>query len=142
MKFAKMDPSTFLILCVIGVAAGILSGFVGVGGGIIIVPALVLVLGYDQMMAQGTSVFLMLPPIGIAAAMNYHKAGNINFTVGIIIASAFILGAYFGSKWALKISPAVVKIVFGAFLLIMAFKLGGDGLSDYKKDLKNSKNDK
>jgi uncharacterized protein len=142
MKLPKMDVNTFLILCVIGVAAGILSGFVGVGGGIIIVPALVIILGYPQMLAQGTSVFLMLPPIGIAAVFNYHKSGNINFTVGIVIACAFVFGAYLGSKWALKINPAIVKLIFGCFLIFIAIKLSFDGYSQYRKDVKTAKNDK
>ena len=93
-----MSVSTLIILLVIGLMGGILSGLVGVGGGIIIVPALVYFLGLSQHSAQGTSLALMLPPIGILAAMNYYKAGSLNIKYALVIAIAFIIGGYFGSK--------------------------------------------
>ncbi|MDC0303372.1 sulfite exporter TauE/SafE family protein [Flavobacteriales bacterium] len=118
-----MDPTTIIILLLIGVCAGLLSGFVGVGGGIIIVPALVFFLGYSQHMAQGTSLTLMLPPIGLLAFYNYHKSGNTNIYGALIIAVAFILGAYFGSKLAISLDQKLVKKIFGAVMLLASIKL-------------------
>lgn len=119
----KMDISTLLILVLIGIAAGTLSGFIGVGGGLIIVPALVYFMGFSQLQAQGTSLAIMLPPIGIMAAMNYYKAGNVNLTYALIIALTFIIGGYFGSKIALKVSPVKVKFAFGLLLLYTAVRM-------------------
>ena len=118
-----MTIQTVFMLILIGLAAGTLSGFVGVGGGVIMVPAMMYVLGMSQHMAQGTSLFLMLFPIGILAVMNYYKAGEINWTYGIIIACAFVFGGYFGSKLALKISPHLVKLIFGFLMLYVAGRM-------------------
>ncbi|HIO16490.1 MAG TPA: sulfite exporter TauE/SafE family protein, partial [Flavobacteriales bacterium] len=100
-----MELSTLFILLAIGICAGIASGFVGIGGGLIIVPALIYFLGLDQHTAQGTSLALMLPPIGILAAMNYHSEQSIEWTYSALIAVTFIVGAWFGSKWSLRLSP-------------------------------------
>ena len=118
-----MRLSTFLILVFIGIVAGILSGFVGIGGGIIIVPALIYFLGLSQHDAQGTSLALMLPPIGILAVMNYYKAGNLNINYAIVVAIAFIVGGYFGSKISLKLDPNLVKKVFGLVMLLASLKI-------------------
>lgn len=123
LKPVNMDPTTIIILLLIGICAGLLSGFVGVGGGIIIVPALVFFLGYTQHMAQGTSLTLMLPPIGLLAYYNYYKSGNTNLYAALIIAAAFILGAYFGSKLAISLDQKVVKKIFGAVMLLASIKL-------------------
>jgi uncharacterized membrane protein YfcA len=123
MKFKEMTPQTIIILLIIGIFAGMMSGFIGVGGGIIIVPALVYFMGLTQHQAQGTSLLLMLPPIGILAVMNYAKAGNINWWYGGIIALAFIIGGYFGSKISLKLHPGVVKLVFGIIMIYVSFKM-------------------
>lgn len=123
LKPLNMDPTTIIILLLIGICAGLLSGFVGVGGGIIIVPALVFFLGYSQHMAQGTSLTLMLPPIGLLAFYNYHKSGNTNIYAALIIAAAFILGAYFGSKLAISLDQKLVKKIFGAVMLLASIKL-------------------
>lgn len=134
MKNHNMSLATILGLLAIGVLAGILSGFVGVGGGIIIVPALVYIFGFGQHMAQGTSLFLMLPPIGILAFMNYYKSGQVNITYGLLIAVAFVAGGYFGSKIALKISPAIVKMIFGAIMAYAAFKMIVSGYNMYSNE--------
>ena len=127
-----MTLNTIIILILIGVFAGILSGFVGIGGGILIVPALVYFFGMTQMEAQGTSLFLMLPPIGILAVMNYYKTGNVNIWYGMIIAAAFVLGGYFGSKLSLRLSPNVVKVIFGTFMLYVAFKMIWSGYQGFQ----------
>lgn len=119
-----MHVNTILILLIIGVLAGILSGMIGVGGGIIIVPALVYFMGMSQHGAQGTSLALMLPPIGILAAMNYYKAGALNIKYALIISIAFILGGYIGSKISISyVSEESMKRIFGIVMLIASIKL-------------------
>lgn len=118
-----MDTNTLIILVSIGMLAGILSGFVGVGGGILIVPALVYFLGLTQHQAQGTSLFILLLPVGIFAVMNYWKTGNVNWKFGLIIACTFLIGGYIGSKLALKLSPALVKFIFGIIMAYASFRL-------------------
>ena len=130
-----MDITTLFILICIGVTAGILSGFIGVGGGIIIVPGLIYFLGLPQHMAQGTSLALMIPPIGILAVYNYHKAGEINYYYAGIIALAFVLGGFFGSKLSLKIAPNTVKFVFGLIMLYVAVRLIGTSYKSFFSDL-------
>jgi len=119
----KMDISTLFILVGIGIAAGILAGFIGVGGGIIIVPALIYFLGLSQHMAQGTSLALMLPPIGVLAVYNYHRAGEINFSYAAIIAIAFVIGGFFGSKLSLRLSSSTVKFFFGVVMLYVSVRM-------------------
>lgn len=119
-----MDFTTIIILLLIGLFAGILSGLIGVGGGLIIVPALVYFLGMTQHSAQGTSLALMLPPIGILAAMNYYRAGALNMKYALVIAIAFVIGGYFGSKISIEIiSETTMKKVFGFIMLVAAIKL-------------------
>lgn len=118
-----MDMNTLILLLCIGLIAGIASGFVGIGGGMIIVPALVFGLGLSQHMAQGTSLAMMIPPIGILAVMSYYRAGQIQLEYAAVLAVTFVLGAWLGSKWALKINPAMVRLVFGAFMLFAAGRL-------------------
>jgi len=118
-----MTTQTILILVTIGVVAGILSGFVGVGGGVVIVPCLVYFLGLTQHQAQGTSLFILVLPVGILAVMNYSKTANINWGYGIVIALTFVIGGYIGSKLSLKLSPSVVKLTFGIIMAIVSFKL-------------------
>lgn len=129
-----MDSQTVLLLILIGVISGILSGFVGVGGGIIIVPALIYVLGMSQFEAQGTSLFVLLLPVGILAVHNYHKTDQVNWKFGLIIAIAFVVGGFIGSKLALKMSPAVVRIIFGAIMAIVSVKLITSGINTLSND--------
>lgn len=119
-----MTLSTLVILICIGLLAGFLSGMIGIGGGIIIVPALVYLLGVSQLSAQGTSIALMLPPIGILAAMNYYKAGSLNIKYAAIIAVTFIIGGYIGSRMSLDyLSEAAMKKVFGIILMVVSIKM-------------------
>ena len=118
-----MDTQTVLILVAIGIIAGILSGFVGVGGGVVIVPALVYILGMTQYQAQGTSLFVLLLPVGILAVHNYWKTSNINWQFGLIIAVTFVVGGYIGSKLALRISPSLVRLIFGVIMAYVSFRM-------------------
>jgi uncharacterized membrane protein YfcA len=120
-----MTTETILILIVIGLAAGTLSGLVGVGGGIIIVPALVFFLGFSQQAAQGGSLGLLLLPAGILAVINYYKQGFIDLKVVGIMCAAFVLGGWVGSKLALSLSQEVVKKIFAVVLFYTAFKMMG-----------------
>ena len=112
-----------IILLVIGLAAGIISGFLGIGGGLIIVPALAMLLGYSQHQAQGTSLALLLPPIGIFAVLNYHKAGFVDIKAAALMCITFIVGSYFASKVAVELPENILKKIFGVFLLFYALKL-------------------
>jgi hypothetical protein len=115
-----VELSTLFILLLIGVIAGIASGFVGIGGGLIIVPALIYFTGLDQHTAQGTSLAMMLPPIGILAAMNYHSEQSVEWVYAGCLALTFIVGAWLGSKWSLKLSPTIVRLIFAGFMIYTA----------------------
>ncbi|MCK5845962.1 MAG: sulfite exporter TauE/SafE family protein [Bacteroidales bacterium] len=119
----KMTFTTILILMIIGLLAGILSGFAGVGGGVIIIPALIFFLGMTQFEAQGTSLALMIPPIGFLAAVNYYKEGYINWKYAIILALFFFIGGYIGSKMALTIPQNIVKKGFAVFIILVGVKM-------------------
>jgi uncharacterized membrane protein YfcA len=119
----KLSMENILILLCIGLAAGCLSGLVGVGGGIIIVPALVYFLSFNQQMAQGTSLSILLLPTGIFAVMNYYQKGYVDWKVALIIASSFLLGGFIGSKVAISLDQNVVKKIFAAFMVLMGLKM-------------------
>ena len=118
-----MSVSTFIILIIIGLLAGILSGLVGVGGGILMIPLLIIFLGLTQHQAQGTALFVMLPPIGILAAINYYKEGFVKWEYAIVIAFTFVIGGYLGSKLSLSLPPQMVRRIFGVIMLLGAIKL-------------------
>jgi len=119
----NLSMNEILILLCIGIAAGVLSGMVGVGGGIIIVPALVFFLGFSQQMAQGTSLSILLLPTGIFAVMNYYQKGYVDWKVALIIASSFLLGGFIGSKIAISLDQNLVKKIFAAFMVLMGLKM-------------------
>lgn len=120
-----MNAETIVVLILVGLAAGTLSGLVGVGGGIIIVPALVFFLGFSQQAAQGTSLGLLLLPVGILAVINYYNRGFIDLKVIAIMCAAFVIGGWLGSKLALSISQEAVKRIFAVVLFYTAFKMMG-----------------
>ena len=124
-KSYKMSAQIFLILVLVGLAAGMLSGLIGVGGGIIIVPCLVYFLGFSQHQAQGTSLGLLLLPIGILAVMNYYNKGYIDVKYVGIMAIGFILGGWLGSKVSLALPEDTLKKIFALILLYTAFKMMG-----------------
>jgi uncharacterized protein len=120
-----MTTELVIIVLVIGLCAGVLSGLVGVGGGLIIVPALIFFLGFNQHQAQGTSLGLLLLPVGILAVINYYNKGNVDVKVVGIMSIAFIAGGWLGSKLALRLPEDTVKKIFAVFLFYSAFKLLG-----------------
>lgn len=119
----NMTLSMVLILILIGIFTGVMAGMLGIGGAIIMVPALVYIMGLSQQSAQGTSLAVMLPPIGIIAAMNYYKAGHVNMKYALILAAFFIVGSYFGSKVSLALPGHILKKIFGFLLLAVAAKM-------------------
>ena len=118
-----MDIQTILIIILVGVAAGMLSGLVGVGGGIIIVPSLVYFIGFSQKTAQGTSLALIMLPVGIFGVMQYYKQGHVDYKIVGILAIGFLAGSYFGSKVALTISQETLKKVFAMLMIVIAVKM-------------------
>mgnify|MGYP001580316564 CR=1 FL=1 len=118
-----MSATVIISLLIIGVLAGILSGLIGVGGGVIMIPLLVFVLGYSQHAAQGTSLAVLAIPVTFIAAYNYYSEGYINWKFALIIALGFLVGGYFGSKLAISINQSMLKKIFGVILLIAAIKM-------------------
>lgn len=118
-----MSINITITLLLIGLIAGFISGLIGIGGAIIMIPALLYFLGMNQYEAQGTSLAVMLPPIGILAAYNYYKAGQLNIKFALIIALAFIIGGYLGSKVALNIPIGYIRRFFGIALLLISIHI-------------------
>lgn len=112
-----------IILVLIGLIAGAFSGMFGIGGGLVMVPAMVFFLSMSQHSAQGTSLGVLVIPVAAVAAYNYYKAGELNVKFAVIIALSFVVGGYFGSKLSLGISEVMLKRVFGVLMLAMAVKL-------------------
>ena len=107
----------------LGILAGGLAGLVGVGGGIIIVPALIYLFHFTQKTAQGTTLALLVPPIGLLAAWTYYKAGEVNVKAAVFIIVGFIIGSYLSSHFANSIQDKELTRIFGAFLLVVAAKM-------------------
>ncbi len=123
LKKNTMDIQTILIIVLVGIAAGILGGMVGVGGGIIIVPALVYFIGFSQKTAQGTSLALIMLPVGILGVMQYYKQGHVDFKVVGILAAGFFIGSLFGSKIALGLPQETIKKTFAVLMILIAIKM-------------------
>jgi len=118
-----MSIITIIILIIIGVAAGALSGLVGVGGGLIIVPSLVYFVAFSQKAAQGTSLGILLLPVGILAVLQYYQKGFVDLKVVLIVSAGFLIGGWFGSKLAIKLPVATIKKLFAIFMLLTALKM-------------------
>ncbi|XZF14281.1 sulfite exporter TauE/SafE family protein [Chitinophagaceae bacterium MMS25-I14] len=117
-----MSAGTIIALLVLGLIAGILSSMVGIGGGIVVVPALVFLFGLSQKTAQGTSLAMLLPPIGIMGVLVYHKSGNIRWDFALLLVAAFIVGSYFGANWVKNLNTIVIKRIFAIFMIVVAIK--------------------
>jgi len=107
----------------VGLAAGTLSGLLGIGGAVVIIPALVYIFGYSQKLAQGTTLLLMVPPIGLLAALQYYRAGDVDLKAGAIIAVLFFAGGFFGAKLALVVDPNLLRKIFAVCLAAIAAKM-------------------
>jgi uncharacterized membrane protein YfcA len=125
MKPKSMDTNMIIGLLLIGLAAGVLGGMVGVGGGLIVVPALVFFFGFTQHEAQGTSLGLLVLPVALFGMLNYYKQGYVDFKVVGLLAFSFLIGSYFGSKWALSLPQETIKKYFAILLFYTAVKMIG-----------------
>ena len=112
-----------IFLVFLGLIVGILSGILGIGGAVFIVPALVYILGWQQHMAQGTTLAMLVPPIGILAAMKYYQAGHVNLAVAGVLCAGFFVGGYFGGEIANKLPADTLRKIFGAALLLISLKM-------------------
>jgi uncharacterized membrane protein YfcA len=138
----KMDINTIIILIIIGFATGVLGGMVGVGGGVILVPALVFILGFSQLDAQGTSLALIMFPVGLLAVIQYYKQGHVDFNIVFLLAIGFVIGSFFGSKISLSIPQQTVKRIFAVLMLVIAVKmLFFDNIQEKKSITTDSKVD-
>ncbi len=119
-----MDSTTLVIgLVVLGLVAGYLSGLVGIGGGIIMVPVLVFFFGFTQHKAQGTTLALLMIPVGIFGVMNYHKTGNVDIKTALLLCCGFVLGSYLGSKTAISLSQDALRKIFAVLMFIVAIRM-------------------
>jgi uncharacterized protein len=114
------DLPEIVKLCALGGVAGVLSGMFGIGGGLVIVPALVLIFGFDTKTAVGTSLFVILLPTGLLGVLEYYKNGQLRIPAGLLIALGVFVGAFFGAKLAGAVSEATMKRCYAVFLLLVA----------------------
>ena len=115
--------NNFLIIASIGIISGILGGLLGLGGAIIIIPALAIFLGYSQQMAQGTALIMMVLPVGALAAYQYYQKGFVDIKASLILAAFFFIGGYFGAKFATQIPELFMKRIFAVLLVGIAVKM-------------------
>lgn len=113
----------FLAFALIGLAAGILSGLFGIGGGIIIIPALLFFMDFSQLKAQGTTLAILLPPVGLLAFLEYYKRGNVDIFAGIVICIFLFIGAKFGAQFANQLPVELLKKLFAVLLVFVGFRM-------------------
>lgn len=118
-----MAFNEIIVYLFIGLAAGLLSGGMGVGGGIIVIPSLVFAMGFTMKEAQGTSLALMTMPVMLIATINYYKAGSVNWKVALLMACTFVIGGYIGSKLSIHVPDKLMRKIFGVFMIIAALKM-------------------
>ncbi|MEM6453048.1 MAG: sulfite exporter TauE/SafE family protein [Cyanobacteria bacterium P01_D01_bin.105] len=112
-----------LLLLFLGLAVGAISGLIGIGGGVLFTPALVYLLGFSQHEAQGTTLALLVPPIGILGAWTYYQRGYVNLQAAALICVGFVLGGLIGAQFAVAVPPALLKRVFGSAMLGVSLKM-------------------
>ncbi len=118
-----MDLQNFVIIALIGIVAGVLSGLLGLGGAIIIIPALAMFLGFSQQRSQGTALMMMVLPVGALAAFQYYQKGYVDIKVALIMAVFFFAGGFFGAKFATQIPQDILKKAFAVMLVAIAVKM-------------------
>jgi uncharacterized protein len=119
----KMEVQNMIVIALIGMAAGVLGGMLGLGGAIIIIPALIMFLGFSQQLAQGTALIMMVLPVGALAAFQYYQKGFVDVKAALILAGFFFIGGYFGAKLATQIPQEILKKVFAVMLVGIAVKM-------------------
>ena len=112
-----------ILFVLLGLIVGVLSGTLGIGGAVFVVPALVYMFGWEQHIAQGTTLAMLVPPIGILAAMKYYQAGHVNMVVAALLCAGFFVGGYFGGQIAQQLPADTLRKVFGAALLLISLKM-------------------
>ncbi|MGD8500742.1 MAG: sulfite exporter TauE/SafE family protein [Phycisphaerales bacterium] len=112
-----------LLYLLLGLISGIFGGLLGIGGAIVIIPCLVLLFGLSQHMAQGTTLALMVPPIGLLAAWTYYKAGFVDLKIAGLICLGFFIGGFVGARYATQIPDDILRKIFGVVLLIASLKM-------------------
>jgi uncharacterized membrane protein YfcA len=118
-----MELQNALLIALIGAVAGLLGGMLGLGGAIIIIPAMVMLLGYSQQMAQGTALIMMVLPVGALAAFQYYQKGFVDVKAALILAAFFFVGGYFGAKYATQIPQDILKKTFAVMLVGLAIRM-------------------
>ena len=118
-----MGLQEIILIIIIGILAGFVGGSLGIGGGIIIVPALVFLMGFSQHQAQGTYLAVLLFPVGILGVLNYYKEGYVNFKFAVILIAAFLAGSYLGSLLAVRLPDEILRKLFGVFMLLVSLKM-------------------
>jgi uncharacterized protein len=116
------NPSLWLLIG-IGLCSGVLSGIFGIGGGVVMVPALIYLVGFRQHMATGTSLAVLLPPVGIGAVLEYYRHGNVNVYAAVVLALTLTIGGYVGALAANRLSGPHLRLAFGMFVLSLGFYL-------------------
>lgn len=112
-----------ILLIVIGLVAGLLGGLLGIGGAVVIIPALVLLLGFTQYAAQGTTLLMLVMPVSALAAWQYYRGGNVDVRAAILLGITFVIGSYFGARWATQIPVGILKKAFAVMLMVIAVKM-------------------
>ena len=123
VRGSEVTVENIILYVLIGATAGVLSGLLGIGGGIIIVPALVLIIGLTQQEAQGTSLILLTAPLGLLAAWTYYQSGNADLRLAALLGVGFFFGAFVGARIATSLPNAVLQKIFGVALLLIAIWL-------------------
>ena len=121
--FNTMNASVIIALIAIGLIAGVLSGIMGVGGGVIMIPLMIMLLHFNQHEAQGTSLAVLAVPVTFLAAYNYYNEGYVNWRYAAVIAVFFVVGGFLGSKVAVNLDQKTLKRIFGAVLLVLSIKM-------------------
>jgi uncharacterized membrane protein YfcA len=117
-------PMTYILLyLLLGLSAGVVSGLIGIGGGVVIVPVLIFGFGLSQHEAQGTTLAMLVPPVGLLAAWTYYKQGYVNFQIAALLCAGFFLGGLLGAKLATGLSNVLLEKVFGVAMLAIALKM-------------------
>ncbi len=109
----------FLLLIAIGLISGVLAGIFGIGGGVVLVPALIYLAGFSQHVATGTSLAVLLPPVGVGAVIEYYRHGNVDIRAAMVLALALTIGGYFGAVAANRLSGPYLRLAFGSFVLLL-----------------------
>ncbi|MEL6441879.1 MAG: sulfite exporter TauE/SafE family protein [Cyanobacteria bacterium J06621_8] len=112
-----------ILFLLLGLLVGIISGVIGIGGGVLLTPALVFLFGFSQHSAQGTTIALLVPPIGILAAWTYYQEGDVNLKVAALICLGFLFGGLLGAKLALSVSDLWLRRVFGVTIMLLGLKM-------------------